>query len=79
MVLMLCGEHFTPGDKVTVVLEYPEHSQSLDPVTVDAHGQFEDRVPVARTHMPIAIATNDQAHSRETALLVDIPRGCMLT
>src|SRR6266699_1039604 len=44
LYLMLCGDHFTPGDKVTVVLEYLKNSKSLAPVTVNAKGQFEASV-----------------------------------
>jgi hypothetical protein len=74
--LMLCGYHFTPGDKVTVVLEYLKNSKSLAPVTVDANGQFEDSVSSACAYVPIAIYANDQTHSTESETLTNIPRGC---
>ncbi len=76
MYLKLCGDHFTSGDKVTVVLEYPDNSQSLAPVTVDANGQFEDSVSIACAYVPIAIYANDQTRSTESAMLTNIPRGC---
>jgi len=76
MYLKLCGDHFTPGDKVTVVLEYPENSRSLAPVTVDANGQFEDGFTVSCANVPIVIYANDQTHSTESATLTYIPRGC---
>jgi len=79
MYLMLCGDHFTPGDKVTVVLEYLKSSKSLAPVTVDAKGQFEDSVSIACAYVPIAIYANDQTHSTESATLTNIPRGCTQT
>ena len=74
--LKICGDHFTPGDKVTVVLEYPKNSKSLAPVTVDAKGQFEDGFTIACANAPIAIYANNQTHSTESATLTDIPRGC---
>lgn len=76
MYLKLCGDHFTPGDKVMVVLEYPKNSQSLAAVTVDANGQFKDSVTIACENVPIAIYANDQIHSTESATLTNIPRGC---
>ncbi len=78
MYLMLCGDHFTPGDKVTVVLEYLKNSKSLAPVTVNAKGQFEASVSIACAYVPIAIYANDQTHSTESATLTNIPRGCTL-
>jgi hypothetical protein len=76
MYLMLCGYHFTPGDKVTVVLEYPENNRSLAPITVNANGQFEDSVSIACAYVPIAIYAKDQTHSKESGMLTNIPRGC---
>ena len=76
---MLCGDHFTPGDKVTVVFEYLKNSKSLTPVTVHANGQFEDSVSIACANVPIAIYANDQTHSTESATLTNIPRGCTPT
>ncbi len=76
MYLMLCGDHFTPGDKVTVVLEYLKNSKSLAPVTVNANGQFEDGFTIDCANVPIVIYANDQTHSTESATLMNIPRGC---
>jgi hypothetical protein len=76
MYLMLCGDHFTPGDKVTVVLEYLKNSKSLAPVTVNANGQFEDGFTIDCANAPIVIYANDQTHSTESATLMNIPRGC---
>ena len=77
--LMLCGSHFTPGDEVTVVLAYPESSQSLAPVTVDANGRFEAGFTTSCANVPIVIYANDQTHSTESASLTYIPRGCIPT
>ncbi len=74
--LKICGDHFTPGDKVTVVLEYPKNSQSLAPVTVDGKGHFEDGFSRACGDIPIVIHAIDQSHKTESATLTDIPRGC---
>ena len=74
--LKICGDHFTPGDKVTVVLEYRKNSQSLAPVTVDAKGQFEDGFTIACRNVPMVIFANNQSHSIESAMLIDIPKDC---
>ena len=76
MYLKVCGEHFTPGDEVTIVLEYPNDSQSLAPVTVDAKGQFEDGFTIDCGNVPIVIYASDQSHKTEAATLTDIPRDC---
>jgi len=76
MYLKVCGDHFTPSDKVTIVLEYPNDSQSLASVTVDAKGQFEDGFIIACANVPIAIHASDQSHRPESATLTDIPRDC---
>jgi len=79
MYLMLCGYHFTPGDKVRVVLEYLNASKSLAPVTVNANGQFEDGFTIDCRNAPIVIRASNQSHSTESAMLIDIPRGCTPT
>jgi len=77
--LKICGNHFTPGTMVRVVLEYPKNSRSLDPVTVDAKGHFEDGFTIACGDIPIAINADDQSHKTESAMLTDIPKGCTST
>ena len=77
--LKICGDHFTPGDQVRVVLEYRKNSQLLAPVTVDAKGQFEDAFTIACRDVPMMIFASDQSHSTESATLIDIPRGCTPT
>jgi len=76
MFLKVCGEHFTPGDEVIVILEYPEYSKSLAPVTVDAKGGFEEGFMIACWNVPIVIHASDQSHKTEAATLIDFPRDC---
>jgi|SRR5215469_8883065 len=74
--LKICGDHFTPGDQVTVVLEYRKNSQLLAPVTVDAKGQFEEAFTIACRNVPTMIFAINQSHSTESAMLIEIPRDC---
>jgi hypothetical protein len=76
--LKICGDHFTPGDKVTIVLEYLKNSKSLTPVIVDATGHFENGFTIACGDVPIMIHVSDKSHRTESAMLIDIPRGCTL-
>ena len=79
MYLMLCGYHFTPGDKVRVVLEYLNDSKSLAPVTVNANGQFKDGFTIDCANVPFVILASNESHDTESAVLIDIPRGCTPT
>jgi len=73
-ILRICGQHFTPGHHVALLVKMPGASKpkQLATVLVDAQGNFEDSFIINNCKVPLAISALDLTSPVSTNVLQNI-------
>ena len=73
-IMRICGHHFTPGNRVVLLVKMPGSSQpkQLSPLVVNAQGDFEDSFIINNCKVPVAISALDLTSPVSTNVLQNI-------
>jgi hypothetical protein len=73
-IMRICGQHFTPGHQVALLVKMPGSSQpkQLPAVVVNAQGNFQDAFIINNCKVPLAISALDLTSPASTNVLQNI-------